>query len=381
MKKLVLVTSFLFYIVLFVFLLTPVTHAATNACVSNTNTSGTSSQCPNGYTCWEGQSTTVGTRTSYQSCSACPAGYAQSNQECSTGGQGVSAAGACCSACKLTEGAVCQPGSGDPTQCCQSGLSCEIPAGSFEGASSVCLSQQSASCQQKENQTCTVGSSDPTQCCASPYSCEIPSGNFSQGDTGVCGLLQPTAYPTPTPTPSLTQGDCADSNQLCDTTNLPGAKPGASCSVYNYVYSQTIIDNRPFIISCKANGNLGACCNTIVSPTPTLPPPPPPCVTNAQGDCIGVNTGLGVLVPTGITGAISVLFAVLLSIAGLASITIIILSGYRIMLSQGDPEKIKGAREALTSAIIGLLFMIFAVAILQIIGVQILQIPGFTFTK
>jgi len=47
------------------------------------------------------------------------------------------------------------------------------------------------------------------------------------------------------------------------------------------------------------------------------------------------------------------------------------------MTSQGSPEAVKSATEQLTSAIIGLLFIILSFVILQIIGVNILHIPGF----
>ena len=47
------------------------------------------------------------------------------------------------------------------------------------------------------------------------------------------------------------------------------------------------------------------------------------------------------------------------------------------MISQGNPEQVKGAREQLTAAIIGLLFIIFSLVILQVIGFNILRIPGF----
>lgn len=74
---------------------------------------------------------------------------------------------------------------------------------------------------------------------------------------------------------------------------------------------------------------------------------------------------------------IQTVFAVLLSFSGGTAMLLIIFSGYRIMAAQGDPEKVKGAREMLTSAIIGLLFVIFSVTILQVLGVSILHIPGF----
>jgi uncharacterized membrane protein YqhA len=70
--------------------------------------------------------------------------------------------------------------------------------------------------------------------------------------------------------------------------------------------------------------------------------------------------------------------AIALSLAGIITVVLIIFSGYRLMISQGNPETIKEAREQLTAAIVGLLFLIFSLVILQIIGVNILGIPGFS---
>jgi len=66
-----------------------------------------------------------------------------------------------------------------------------------------------------------------------------------------------------------------------------------------------------------------------------------------------------------------------LAISGVVALIFIIVSGYRFMLSQGNPEAVQEARESLTSAIVGLLFIIFALVILQLITVNILHIPGF----
>lgn len=90
------------------------------------------------------------------------------------------------------------------------------------------------------------------------------------------------------------------------------------------------------------------------------------------------KTGLGVEINTSPSGIIKGIFGVVLSLAGVIALLLIIIAGYRIMTSSGDPEKLKGAKEQLTSAIIGLLFIIFSIVILQIIGVDILRIPGFT---
>lgn len=70
-------------------------------------------------------------------------------------------------------------------------------------------------------------------------------------------------------------------------------------------------------------------------------------------------------------------FGILLSLSGGIALVLIIISGYSYMTSEGNPEKVQGAKETLTSAIVGLLFIIFSLVILQIIGVDVLQLPGF----
>jgi len=52
----------------------------------------------------------------------------------------------------------------------------------------------------------------------------------------------------------------------------------------------------------------------------------------------------------------------------------IILSGYRLMTSEGDPQRVKGAQEQLTSAIIGIVFILLSVTIIRIIMDSILNI-------
>lgn len=51
--------------------------------------------------------------------------------------------------------------------------------------------------------------------------------------------------------------------------------------------------------------------------------------------------------------------------------------GFMLTTSQGDPKQVNEAKEMITSAIVGLLFIIFSVFILQFIGVTIFHIPGF----
>jgi Co/Zn/Cd efflux system component len=66
-----------------------------------------------------------------------------------------------------------------------------------------------------------------------------------------------------------------------------------------------------------------------------------------------------------------------IGIGGVVAFLLIVFGGFQIILSAGNPEKIKAGKEMITSAIAGLLLIIFSVFILRLIGYDILGIPGF----
>jgi len=66
-----------------------------------------------------------------------------------------------------------------------------------------------------------------------------------------------------------------------------------------------------------------------------------------------------------------------LGIGGGVSLIMTLAGGFLITTSQGDPKRAEQAKEMITSAIVGLLIIIFSVTILQFIGFDILRIPGF----
>lgn len=109
------------------------------------------------------------------------------------------------------------------------------------------------------------------------------------------------------------------------------------------------------------------------------PVPSPPCAKYDEvekGKCIEVQTAIG-NISAEPEGFVKSIFTLVLGLAGGIALILIIIAGYRFMASQGDPEKITEARQQLVSAIVGLLFIIFSFVILQVIGVDILRIPGF----
>lgn len=66
-----------------------------------------------------------------------------------------------------------------------------------------------------------------------------------------------------------------------------------------------------------------------------------------------------------------------LGLSGAIALLMILAGGFMLSTSQGDPKKAGEAKELVTSAVMGLLFIIFSVSILQFIGVSVLHLPGF----
>lgn len=93
------------------------------------------------------------------------------------------------------------------------------------------------------------------------------------------------------------------------------------------------------------------------------------------------DTAIGQINATSTVGIIEIIFRNVVAIAGVSAVILLLIGGYRIMMSKGDKEKLQNARETITSAVLGLVFIVLSLVILQIIGVDILHIPLFTATK
>lgn len=119
-----------------------------------------------------------------------------------------------------------------------------------------------------------------------------------------------------------------------------------------------------------------------VTADPTITPTPPKPVCNrfgADGKCIEVNTPFGVI-DTDPGGFVTSVFRLVLSLSGGIALIIIIYAGYTLMMSRGNSEAVQKAKELLTAAIVGLLFIIFSFVIFEFITKDILGIPGFSNT-
>lgn len=104
--------------------------------------------------------------------------------------------------------------------------------------------------------------------------------------------------------------------------------------------------------------------------------PPQPDYGPCNNDA-GIQTALG-CIPKDINELAGWVFSNLIYVATGIAFLLMTMGAIMVLTSSGTPEKIKAGKELITSALSGLLFIILSLFILRLIGVDILQIPGFT---
>jgi hypothetical protein len=81
----------------------------------------------------------------------------------------------------------------------------------------------------------------------------------------------------------------------------------------------------------------------------------------------------------GINGLLIFLLRWAVGIGGGIAFLLIIYAGFMVMTAQGNPERLKAGQELLTSAISGIILLIFCVIVLKFIGVDVLGLDAFGF--
>jgi len=98
---------------------------------------------------------------------------------------------------------------------------------------------------------------------------------------------------------------------------------------------------------------------------------PPPCDAAKE-----VKTDFG-CIKTDPVGFVSDFYAIGLSFISGVSLLVIIYGAYLILTSQGNPDQLKSGKQAIYYAIAGILLAVFGFVFIQLVGQDILKIPGF----
>ncbi len=87
------------------------------------------------------------------------------------------------------------------------------------------------------------------------------------------------------------------------------------------------------------------------------------------------ETGLGFRNDIPASKLVTTVLGIAIGVAGGVGFLLLVYGGFKLVSSQGDPKALQEARGVITAALSGLLFIVFSVFILRLIGVTILGLP------
>ena len=195
-------------------------------------------------------------------------------------------------------------------------------------------------------------------------------------DNFPCSML-PVNPGAPTPTPDVSNPDCGGTSQpccpgnACDTADLNCISTMAGDRCLGIGQICCLPGGRPAGYDCSGvtcGGSAGAqniFCNPSSGARSTSP------------DAGGIYTAIGCIPVESTQEFVGFLLRWCMGIAGGVAFILIIYAGFMVITSAGNPQKLQAGKELLTAAITGLLLLVFGAFILEFIGVDILNIPGF----
>jgi len=190
----------------------------------------------------------------------------------------------------------------------------------------------------------------------------------------------PVPLPSPTGTPWGCPGPygtyCNDSetnyypcqpDQYCNTNNIPPGLPqgcsGVCTSLTPIPIPTDTTTSSPYDPCSGVTGESLTACEACTSPIDGVPQ--------------GTYTAIG-CIPTEPQAFVSVFIKWAISVGAGIAFLLIIYGAFTVITAAGEPEKLKAGQETITSAITGILFIIFAIFLLRFIGADLLKIPGFS---
>ena len=265
--------------------------------------------------------------------------------------------------------------------CKGSGEACVGPAETQDGCCDGLLCKNSGG-----NLICTT----PSTCGSLNQTCVGPAG--TQG--GCCSGLVCQVYAgggqnlkCQNPPNPITGYYCETSGLQCLPCHSGDSNSGCNPPQYNNFNSchAACAGQIPVRFRC----NNGQCVEDQNGQYPDIGTCAQNCSSNPNADlwCPGfenekLNTAIGCIpILTTKEAFLSFVLKWAVGIGGGIAFLLIIYAGFMIMTSAGNPERLKAGQELLTSAISGLILLIFSVVILKIIGVDILGLGRWGFGK
>lgn len=139
-------------------------------------------------------------------------------------------------------------------------------------------------------------------------------------------------------------------------------------------------------VPCNAGG-WNYCCSSIqeceakkLNPTGSVATPslkPTTTITPCEDGAQNINTAIGPINVCDINSFTGSILKLGIGLGGGIAFLLMLVAVFMIMTSAGDPKRLQAGQELITSALMGLLLIIFSVFLLQFIGMDILKIPGF----
>jgi len=137
--------------------------------------------------------------------------------------------------------------------------------------------------------------------------------------------------------------------------------------------------NNPYcyeLVSVIGVGDMVWCWANNLLPTMTPYPTPLPIEINC-GTTTDINTQIGCIPADNPNDTAAWIFKRVFLIVSAIALFLMVSGGIAIATSAGNPDKVKHGRENITAALTGLIFIILAIFLLRLIGVDIIKIPGF----
>lgn len=145
----------------------------------------------------------------------------------------------------------------------------------------------------------------------------------------------------------LTAGYCCNDNSGCP--------PGKEC--------------LSVIGGCASQGYFGECIST-----------PPPTdnsrFCNGVDETGGINTAIGCIKVGSGNELVNTILRLAIGLGGGIALALILYGVFIVTTSAGMPDKLKAGSEIITSAVIGLIFILLSIFLVHLIGINILGIPG-----